>query len=431
MAAIESPPSYDSAPERGPVSYDSDEALLSVSVGAGSVQTTTKKVTGYVQESKVGDAFDKPAPKQAASAPRYKDLWATVLFLCFIAGFLALAAVAAPRGISAFGTAGSKSKTSAAGTVAAAVCAGIAGALTLSVTWFALLMRFPGPVIKGSYFAFAGLLFAAGVYSAVVGLVGGAIVWLIFGGLFLATYWQVLSQPLRYYFLGVQQPDEALATISTTNPTLKSAKRAMTSSFGPICFGSLISSVVHTLQTLARAGERNAAENDNPLLCLTCACLSCLLGCIEGYLKFFNKYAFVQVAMHGKSYCEAGRDSWELFSRVGMEVIINDTITTSVLAVASVAAALLSAFIAYIVAFASPAGASLPQTAGAYASLACIAGLLGFWLSGFVLEVVASGVATTFVCLAQDPMTLKTQQPALYESIRTAWPDLALWSSQL
>ena len=30
-------------------------------------------------------------------------------------------------------------------------------------------------------------------------------------------------------------------------------------------------------------------------------------GCIEGLLRYFNQYAFTQVAIYGKSYCNAGR----------------------------------------------------------------------------------------------------------------------------
>jgi len=32
-----------------------------------------------------------------------------------------------------------------------------------------------------------------------------------------------------------------------------------------------------------------------------------LSGIIEGLLKYFNQYAFTQVAIYGKSYCNAGR----------------------------------------------------------------------------------------------------------------------------
>ena len=64
--------------------------------------------------------------------------------------------------------------------------------------------------------------------------------------------------------------------------------------------------------------------------------MECLLSCLDKLVTYFNVYAFTQVAIYGKTYCEAANDTWALFKRVGMEAIINDDIIGGVLAFASI-----------------------------------------------------------------------------------------------
>ena len=62
--------------------------------------------------------------------------------------------------------------------------------------------------------------------------------------------------------------------------------------------------------------------------------------------------------------------------------------------------------------------------------LVCLTSLLiSMWLFLVLTEVISSGVASTFVCLAEDPATLQRQQPALFAKIQQTWPDIT-WGSQ-
>ena len=73
-------------------------------------------------------------------------------------------------------------------------------------------------------------------------------------------------------------------------PTLGAFKRAMTSSFGTICAGSLVVAIVDTLiYLLSRMSDVGAAV------------MRCLLQLFNGILKWLNKYALVEVAMYGFS----------------------------------------------------------------------------------------------------------------------------------
>jgi hypothetical protein len=50
--------------------------------------------------------------------------------------------------------------------------------------------------------------------------------------------------------------------------------------------------------------------------------------------------------------------------------------------------------------------------------------LIGICISLIFFEIIESGVATTFVCLAEDPNALRRTKPDLYEKIRQTYPEI-------
>jgi hypothetical protein len=59
--------------------------------------------------------------------------------------------------------------------------------------------------------------------------------------------------------------------------------RTITTSFGSICFGSLLVAIVQALRGIAQAAQNN---DDAAIL----ACIAqCILACIQSILEYFNK----------------------------------------------------------------------------------------------------------------------------------------------
>lgn len=112
-----------------------------------------------------------------------------------------------------------------------------------------------------------------------------------------------------FYFLGVAQPDGSI-DVPVSNPTLQAAKRALSTSFGPNCYGSLLISIISLIRFLVNYARQSAEEDGNIACALCLCCIECLIALIENILAYFNKYAFAQVAIYGKDFCSAGRDTW-------------------------------------------------------------------------------------------------------------------------
>jgi Plasma-membrane choline transporter len=105
---------------------------------------------------------------------------------------------------------------------------------------------------------------------------------------------------------------------------------ALTTSFGSICFGSLIAAIVQALRALA-----NEAQNNGDAALLACIA-QCILGCIQSCVEYFNKWAFIYVGLYGYSYLEAGKNVITLFKNRGWDAIIADDLIGNVLLLVSI-----------------------------------------------------------------------------------------------
>lgn len=117
-----------------------------------------------------------------------------------------------------------------------------------------------------------------------------------------------MSHPLslecfnRYFLFPAHMP---------ASPTMGAFKRASWSSFGSIAFGSFIIAVIKAMRAMAQSGR---GSKQGVVRCI----VECMLACLDRLVSYFNVYAFTQVAIYGKPYCEAAKDTWNLLLRCGI-----------------------------------------------------------------------------------------------------------------
>jgi len=184
--------------------------------------------------------------------------------------------------------------------------------------------------------------------------------------------------------------------------------RALSCSFGSLCFGSLVVAVAKTLQDALWSSRR--AQNPQ-LRCLVTA----LLGALEKVVEVFNRYAFCYVAIYGLDFMSAGRGAMALFRRLGWASLVNDDVVSRALAAACLGVGLAEGALAFAVGklFGVP-GAWLAMTVWAVA-------LCGYLVCWTVLNLAASAVTTVFVCFAEDPGTFQRSAPDAYMALVKAW----------
>ncbi|KAG0038976.1 putative choline transporter, neither null mutation nor overexpression affects choline transport [Podila clonocystis] len=201
------------------------------------------------------------------------------------------------------------------------------------------------------------------------------------------------------------------------SPTLASFKRACTTSIGSICFGSLIIAVIQTLRAIAQMFR---GDGDNGVLAFIACLIDCFLSCIQGIAEYVNKYAFAEVAIYGKAFIPAAKDTWTILKDRGIIQLINDNLINNVWAMGAIMCGVLSGLASYLyLRYSNPAFNTGDQFTYVLVTMAFVLGLQMLFTVGSVIE---SGVATTFVALAEDPAALARTKPELFERIRATYP---------
>jgi len=184
------------------------------------------------------------------------------------------------------------------------------------------------------------------------------------------------------------------------NPTMESFKRASWTSLGSICLGSLIIAVVRALRTIVQ----QAMQNENEFVrCI----VMCLINLLDSMVTYFNVYAFTEIAIYGKTYCESASAAWQLLRSRGIDALVNDDLSGGVLMLGGLFSGLVCAGI----------GAILSRwvlTMGAWGAWAALAGIIGLAITMIAMEVVSSAVTAFFVCFAEDPAALQATKPEVY-----------------
>jgi plasma-membrane choline transporter len=198
------------------------------------------------------------------------------------------------------------------------------------------------------------------------------------------------------------------------SPVWRSFSRSMTTSFGSIAFGSLIVAVIQTLRYLARRDRRRGETS------IVAVIFDCLLGIVESLAEYFNYYAYIQVAIYGKPYIQAAKDTFQLIKRSGIEAIINDSLIDTVLFMTTLGIAIFSGastlFILLILG-AHPIVAIV---------LALVALVFAVTAANIAFQTISSAVSATFVCLAEDAAALQRTKPELYATIAATYPGVSI-----
>ncbi|KAM5167265.1 choline transporter-like protein 4 isoform 1-T1 [Callospermophilus lateralis] len=96
---------------------------------------------------------------------------------------------------------------------------------------------------------------------------------------------------------------------------------------GSLAFGALILTIVQIARIILEYIDHKLRGAQNPMArCIMC-CFKCCLWCLEKFIKFLNRNAYIMIAIYGKNFCVSAKNAFMLLMRNIVRVIVLDKVT--------------------------------------------------------------------------------------------------------
>uniref|UniRef100_A0A8D0YV04 Choline transporter-like protein n=1 Tax=Sus scrofa TaxID=9823 RepID=A0A8D0YV04_PIG len=96
---------------------------------------------------------------------------------------------------------------------------------------------------------------------------------------------------------------------------------------GSLAFGALILTLVQIARAILEYIDHKLRGAQNPVArCIMC-CFKCCLWCLEKFIKFLNRNAYIMIAIYGKNFCVSAKNAFMLLMRNIVRVVVLDKVT--------------------------------------------------------------------------------------------------------
>uniref|UniRef100_A0A671KMV0 Choline transporter-like protein n=1 Tax=Sinocyclocheilus anshuiensis TaxID=1608454 RepID=A0A671KMV0_9TELE len=97
-----------------------------------------------------------------------------------------------------------------------------------------------------------------------------------------------------------------------TFPLIQSFMRALRYHVGSLAFGALILTLVQIVRIILEYLDHKFKEAQNPCTRFIMCCLKCCFYCLEKFIKFINRNAYIMIAIYGKNFCVSAKNAFSL-----------------------------------------------------------------------------------------------------------------------
>ncbi|KAI0213012.1 Choline transporter-like protein 2 [Lamellibrachia satsuma] len=131
-----------------------------------------------------------------------------------------------------------------------------------------------------------------------------------------------LAGAFASYYWAFNKPEDVPAF-----PVSSSLWRALRYHLGSIAFGSLIIAIIQIIRVILEYIDHKLNKYDNAVVKFLLKCLKCCFWCLEKFMKFLNKNAYILIAVYGKNFCTSAKNAFFLILRNIVRVVVIDKVT--------------------------------------------------------------------------------------------------------
>uniref|UniRef100_A0A8C3T3P0 Choline transporter-like protein n=1 Tax=Chelydra serpentina TaxID=8475 RepID=A0A8C3T3P0_CHESE len=110
-------------------------------------------------------------------------------------------------------------------------------------------------------------------------------------------------------------------------PLFSSFGRAIRYHTGSLAFGSLILAIVQLIRIILEYLDHKLKGTQNSFTRFLLCCLKCCFWCLEKFIKFINRNAYIMIAIYGKNFCTSAKEAFFLLMRNVVRVAVLDKVT--------------------------------------------------------------------------------------------------------
>ncbi|MFT7811329.1 choline transporter-like protein 4 isoform X1, partial [Arapaima gigas] len=96
---------------------------------------------------------------------------------------------------------------------------------------------------------------------------------------------------------------------------------------GSLAFGALILTIVQFIRIILEYLDHKFRAAQNPCARFIMCCLKCCFWCLEKFIKFINRNAYIMIAIYGKNFCVSAKNAFSLLMRNIVRVVVLDKVT--------------------------------------------------------------------------------------------------------
>nr|XP_006007253.2 PREDICTED: choline transporter-like protein 4 [Latimeria chalumnae] len=102
--------------------------------------------------------------------------------------------------------------------------------------------------------------------------------------------------------------------------------RAIRYHTGSLAFGALILTIVQVIRIILEYLDHKLKDSQNAVTKFLFCCLKCCFWCLEKFIKWLNRNAYIMIAIYGKNFCVSAKNAFSLLMRNIVRVVVLDKV---------------------------------------------------------------------------------------------------------
>ncbi|KAK2506055.1 hypothetical protein MC885_011783 [Smutsia gigantea] len=131
-----------------------------------------------------------------------------------------------------------------------------------------------------------------------------------------------LAGAFASYYWALNKPGDLPAF-----PLFSAFGRALRYHTGSLAFGALILAIVQVIRVILEYLDQRLKAAENKFARFLMTCLKCCFWCLEKFIRFLNRNAYIMIAVYGTNFCTSARNAFFLLMRNIIRVAVLDKVT--------------------------------------------------------------------------------------------------------